>query len=53
MKETKAELEMELKAWKTKKFMLAMKDHWSFEDYKKDREMFNKITELEKRLAEM
>lgn len=53
MKDTKTELEMELKALKTEKFMLAMNDHWSMEDYKKDREMFNKIRELEKRLAEM
>ena len=33
-----------------RRFLLAMKDHWTREDFDKDREMSNEIFELERSL---
>lgn len=45
---TKTEIMNKIEELKNRQFFLAMKDHWSFEDYNIDKRLSNEIKELEK-----
>ena len=48
---TKKEMMEELKTLESRRFLLAMKDTWSSEDFDLDREMTTKIFQLKKELG--
>lgn len=43
---TRTEIMNRIEELKNRQFFLAMKDHWSFEDYNTDRRLSNEIKEL-------
>lgn len=50
---TKEELKAKIAEYEKDAFLLAMKDHWSSDDFVRDRQIFDKIQELKKQLKEM
>lgn len=50
---TREQIEAKIEDLKESIFILAMDDHWSRDDYDRDRKMHSELRELEKQLAEM
>lgn len=50
IKMLKHEIEKRIEELEERKFYLAMKDRWDFEDYKLDTELFNEIRKLKEML---
>ena len=48
----KEEMKDKLEDLKAQRFMLAMNDHWSTDDYEKDRELTKQIKELREQLEQ-
>ena len=49
---TANEIDVKIKQLKEQQFYLNMKDHWDSADYDTDRELTNRIKELERQKAE-
>lgn len=47
---SREEMKARVEELKDKKFLLAMKSHWTFNDYNLDTALFNEIMDLEEKI---